>query len=155
MLFAQEKTLRTLRESFLFLWDRIAVIEPRNREVRRLWYTLIMASQRHKQRTYARNRVFSRRGNEKFEPDGVYLLKLVTVTIAGTLWLKFKVPLDIGSLTLSAFPLGLIGGALAVYLWEKRPGNRHIWYAILLIVAIVSYFLPAGILLWQPIKVYT
>ena len=50
-----------------------------------------MASQQHKQRTYARNRVFSRRGNEKFEPDGVYLLKLVTVTIAGTLWLKFKV----------------------------------------------------------------
>ena len=106
-----------------------------------------MASQRHKQRTYARNRVFSRRGNEKFEPDGVYLLKLVTVTIAGTLWLKFKVPLDIGSLTLSAFPLGLIGGSLAVYLWEKRPGNRRIWYAILLVVAIVSYFLPAGILL--------
>jgi len=106
-----------------------------------------MVSQRHKQRTYARNRVFSRRGNEKFEPDGVYLLKLVTVTIAGTLWLKFKVPLNIGNLALSAFPLGLIGGALAVYLWEKRPGNRHIWYAILLIVAIVSYFLPAGILL--------
>ena len=106
-----------------------------------------MVSQRHKQRTYARNRVFSRRGNEKFEPDGVYLLKLVTVTIAGTLWLKFKAPLNIGNLALSAFPLGLIGGALAVYLWEKRPGNRHIWYAILLIVAIVSYFLPAGILL--------
>ena len=106
-----------------------------------------MASRRHKQRTYARNRVFSRRGNEKLEPDGVYLLKLTVIAIAGTLWLKFKMPLVFGGFTISAFPLGLIIGALAVYIWEKHPSDRRIWYAVLLIVAIVSYFLPAGILL--------
>ena len=107
-----------------------------------------MTSSRNKQRTYARNRVFSRRGNEKLnEPDSIYLLKLVLVTIAGTLWLKFKVPLELGGLVMPAFPLGLIAGGLAVYIFEKRPSDRRMWYAVLLVTAIVSYFLPAGILI--------
>lgn len=105
-------------------------------------------SRKHRQRTYARNRIFSRRGNEKMnEPDGVYLLKLVIVVLAGTLWLKFRNPLALGGFVVSALPLGLVAGMLAVYLWEKRPSDRRIWYAILIVVAIVSYFLPAGIVI--------
>jgi hypothetical protein len=52
-----------------------------------------MASQKNKERTYARNRKFSRKGNEKiYERDSTYLLKLVVVILLGTFWLKFSQP---------------------------------------------------------------
>lgn len=105
-------------------------------------------SRKHKQRTYARNRIFSRRGNEKLqEPDSSYLLKLVIVAILGTLWLKFRTPASAGAVVVNALPVGLAAGVLLVHWLETSPMNRKIWYATLLIIAIVSYFLPAGILL--------
>ena len=80
-----------------------------------------MARQKQKRpRTYARNRaaVISRSGNEKiFESDGTYLLKLVAFVLLGTLWLKFSQPI----------------------VW--------IWYAILIVVTIICYFVPAGIVI--------
>lgn len=112
-------------------------------------------SQQNKQtksrpRTYARNRtsVISRRGRENiFESDSTYLLKLVVFVLLGTLWLKFQSPITIGSMPLNGLPIGLLVGLLLVAKFEKYQFNRKIWYAILLVVTIICYFVPAGIVI--------
>ncbi len=107
-----------------------------------------MASAKNKQRTYARNRVFSRRGNENiYESDGTYFLKLIVCLLLGTLWLKFNAPLVVGSAPFTGVPVGLMLGLLLISKFEKFQYNRKIWYAILIIVAVVSYFLPMGIVI--------
>ena len=105
-------------------------------------------STKNKQRTYARNRAVSRRGNPKFfEGDSTYFLKLVIVTLIGTVWLKFQTPLSAGGFVLNALPVGLAIGVLLVRFFEKSPFDRRIWYAMMLLVTIVSYFLPAGLVI--------
>lgn len=106
-----------------------------------------MATKNNKQRTYARNRaLLSRRGNEKIhESDGTYVLKLVLCIVLGSLWIKFQAPLILGGISLNGLPVGLLFGVLLVSQFEKFQYDRKIWYAILILVAIVSYFLPAGI----------
>lgn len=107
-----------------------------------------MASQKNKQRTYARYRAFSRSGRERiYESDGTYILKLVLVVLLGTLWLKFKSPLVIAGVPLHGLPVGMLIGLFAVHWLEKLQFDRKIWYAILIIVTILSYFLPAGIMI--------
>lgn len=81
------------------------------------------------------------------EADGMYLLKLVIVVILGTFWLKFHTPLQRGNILISAVPIGVIAGLMLVKLYEKYQADRKIWYAVLLVVGIVSYFVPAGIIL--------
>lgn len=99
-------------------------------------------------RTYARNREFSRTGREKiYESDGAYLTKLILVILLGSFWLKFESPLIWGELYLHGLPIGLIIGMFLVGKYEHFQSNRKIWYAILLIVTIISYFLPSGIVL--------
>lgn len=105
-----------------------------------------MASKRNKQRTYARNRVFSRRGNEKvYESDGKYFLKLVVIIIFGSLWVKFSTPIMLGAFVFNGVPVGMLAGLLIVSQFEKFQYDRKIWYALLVLVTIVSYFLPMGI----------
>lgn len=106
-------------------------------------------SNKNRERTYARNRTaVSRRGYEKvMETDSTYFLKLVIFTLLGTLWLKFSAPLDVAGITVNALPLGLLLGLLLVKPIEKYQFNRKIWYAVLLLVGIVSYFVPAGIII--------
>ncbi len=107
-----------------------------------------MASHQHKTRTYARNRRFSRKGNEKiYESDRTYILKLVAVILLGTLWLKFQQPFTLAGLTITAFPLGLVLGLFLVNRLEHFQFNRKIWYAILFVITVISYFLPAGIVI--------
>ena len=107
-----------------------------------------MASKRNKQRTYARNRIVSRRGNEKvYESDGKYILKLVLFLLLGTIWLKFAAPLTVAGLVFNGIPVGLFVGLLLVSRLEKFQYDRKIWYAVLIIATIVSYFLPAGIVI--------
>ena len=107
-----------------------------------------MASAKSKQRTYARNRVVSRRGNEKvYESDGTYFLKLVLCVILGTLWLKFAAPITLLGIPLGGVPIGLLFGLLIVSKFERFQYDRKIWYAILILVTITSFFLPAGILI--------
>lgn len=107
-----------------------------------------MATNTRKARTYARNRVFSRRGNEKqYESDGTYFLKLVLCIVLGTIWLKFNQPLSLGPAVFNGLPLGLLVGLFVVSKFEKFQYDRKIWYAILVIVTIVSYFLPSGIII--------
>lgn len=99
-------------------------------------------------RTYARNRQVSRRGYENiYESDGAYLLKLAVVVLLGTLWLKFQSPLVWGAFYLNAIPLGLILGLFLISKYEPFQANRKILYAILLIVAVLTYFFPAGIVI--------
>jgi hypothetical protein len=107
-----------------------------------------MASSKNKQRTYARNRSVSRRGYLKVtESDGQYLLKLVLIILLGTLWLKFATPLTVGPVPLIGVPVGMLFGLLLISRFEKIQYDRKIWYAILLLVTIISYFVPAGIVL--------
>lgn len=107
-----------------------------------------MVTTKNKQRTYARNRVFSRRGNERvYESDGTYFLKLVLCVLLGTLWLKFNSPLILAGLPFGGLPVGMLFGLLVVSRFEKFQYDRKIWYAMLILVAIVSYFLPMGIVL--------
>lgn len=99
-------------------------------------------------RTYARNRSFSRRGREKlFESDSNYFFKLVVVLLLGTLWLKLSHPLPLGPLPLTGIPIGLLLGVLLVHRFEPLQSDRKIWYAILLITTILTYFFPAGIVI--------
>lgn len=99
-------------------------------------------------RTYARNRAVSRRGNTRFtEADGTYFLKLVCVTLLGTLWLKFGEPVYVGAVVLNGIPAGTLLGLVGIHLFETDPFNRKIWYAVLVIVTIISYFVPAGIVI--------
>lgn len=102
----------------------------------------------NKQRTYARNRAFSRKGREKlFESDSQYLLKLVFSVLLGSFWLKFNEPLTVGALTFAAIPLGVFAGLLLVRKFEKYQTDRKIWYAVIIVVGILTYFVPAGIII--------
>lgn len=100
-------------------------------------------------RTYARNRaVISRRGQILMaEPDSTYFLKLVIVVILGTLWIKFAQPMTWQGIPINALPIGLIVGLAGIKLLEKNPFDRKIWFAVLIVIAIISYFVPAGIVL--------
>lgn len=107
-----------------------------------------MSAGKNKQRTYARNRAFSRKGREVIrESDGQFLLKLVLVIILGTLWFKFRLPFEAGGFTFSAIPLGLAVGLLLISRFEKYQYDRKLWYATLIIISVICYFVPAGIVL--------
>lgn len=100
-------------------------------------------------RTYARYRTnISRRGNEKFtESDGVFFLKLVILLVLSSFWVKLSNPLSAGNLIMTGFPLGMLVAFLLIRIYEKRVLNRKIWYSVVLIVTILSYFLPSGVVL--------
>jgi len=101
-------------------------------------------------RTYARNRAasISRRGYEKvFESDGTYFLKLVVFVLLGTFWLKFAQPVTWLGIPLGGIPVGFLVGLILVNRFEKIQADRKIWYAILVVVTIICYFVPAGIVI--------
>lgn len=104
-----------------------------------------MSKQSRKERTYARNRpVVSRRGLENvWESDGVYVLKLVLVTLLGLTWLRLSEPV----FSIAAIPVGGMIGAILVATVEKAQFNRKIMYAVLVITMIISFFLEAGIVI--------
>lgn len=114
-------------------------------------YYLVMAREKQKRpRTYARNRAasVSRRGYEKiFESDGTYFLKLVVFVLLGTFWLKFSQPVSWLGMPFGGFPIGFLVGLILVNRFEKLQTDRKIWYAILVVVTIISYFAPAGIVI--------
>lgn len=98
-------------------------------------------------RTYGRNRPRRRVTERLQEGDGVYFLKLVVVVLLGTLWLKFATPLSWQGVPFAAFPLGALIGFLGIKLLERNQMDRKIWFAVLLVVMIISYFVPAGIVI--------
>ncbi len=84
---------------------------------------------------------------KNFESDGAYFLKLVLVFLLGTFWLKFATPLDVSGAYVPGFPIGFCVGLILIARYEHFQSDRKIWYAILLVSTIVSYFLPAGIVI--------
>ena len=82
-----------------------------------------------------------------FETDSSYFLKLVVFILLGTFWLKFGQPIIIAGLSLQAIPVGMLVGLLLIRQFEKYQADRKIWYAILLVVTIICYFVPAGVLI--------
>ena len=80
------------------------------------------------------------------EPDGVYLLKLVLYVILGSIWVKFADPLYIGMFVLNGFPFGLALGLLFAS-HDHFQIDRKIEFAILIVMTIITYFLPAGIVI--------
>lgn len=81
------------------------------------------------------------------ETDGQYLLKLVLVILLGTLWLKFATPASFGQFQLAALPVGMLFGLVLISQLEHYQTDRKIWYAILIVVSILCYFVPAGIMI--------
>ena len=82
-----------------------------------------------------------------FESDSTYFLKLVVIVLLGTLWLKFADPFMLGGFQFTAIPLGIVLGFLIVRAFEHHQEDRKIWYAVLLVVGVISYFVPAGIVI--------
>lgn len=109
---------------------------------------MVMAQQKQKtnaKKTSSRIAVASRaRYDRVFESDGTYLLKLVTFVLLGTLWLSFKQPVSWMDLPIAGIPVGMLIGLLLVNRFEKHQEDRKIWYAILIIVTLISYFARAG-----------
>lgn len=114
-----------------------------------LWYTVFsMASQtqtNRKLRTYARNR--PKRQRTPAESDSTYFLKLVIYVLLGTFWIKFAQPIEVAGVPFGGVPLGMMVGILIVSQFEKNQANRKIWYAVLLVITIISHFVPAGIVI--------
>ena len=101
-------------------------------------------------RSYARNRpVISRRGLENvWESDGVYVLKLILVTLGGLLWIRLQTPVLLGdAVPIGALPAGSLVVAVLIAWLEKAQFNRKIMYAVLVIVTIIGFFINAGIVL--------
>lgn len=98
-------------------------------------------------RKHVNKTVQTRQTAAVYEPDGVYFLKLVIAVLLGTLWLKFAAPISWNGFVVSALPLGLVMGLLLVNRLEKHQLDRKIFYAILLVVSIISLYVPAGIVI--------
>lgn len=80
------------------------------------------------------------------EADSTYFLKLILYIILGSLWLKLSHPVQIGAFIVNGFPFGLIVGLLFAA-HDHFQIDRKIEYAVLVIVTIVTFFLPAGIVI--------
>lgn len=81
------------------------------------------------------------------ENDSTYFLKLVIVVLLGTLWFKFTQPISWQGIPLGGLPIGTLIGLVGIKLFEKDQLDRKIWYAVLLVVTIICYFVPAGIVI--------
>lgn len=82
---------------------------------------------------------------QKNEPDSVYFLKLVLYVLAGSFWLRFSEPLQIGDWIIGAVPIGLVIGLIFAH-HDHFQLDRKVEYAVLLIATIISFFLPTGII---------
>lgn len=74
------------------------------------------------------------------EVDSVYFLKLVAFLVLGSLWLR--IVLNTGAQI--PIPLGLMLGLLLLR-YERLQLDRKIGYAILLMSAFISFWLPLGL----------
>lgn len=82
-----------------------------------------------------------------FETDGTYFLKLVVFVLLGAFWLRFGTPVTWLGILLQGIPVGLLLGLILVRQFEKIQSDRKIWYAILVIITIISYFYPTGVII--------
>jgi len=82
---------------------------------------------------------------DKPETDSIYFLKLILYILAGSFWLRFGEPIQIGDWMISALPVGLIIGLIFAH-HDHFQLDRKVEYAVLLIATILSFFLPTGII---------
>lgn len=87
-----------------------------------------------------------RKKSKQTETDSAFFLKLVVYVVLGSFWLKFATPLSIGSLVFNGLPVGLLLGVLLAS-HDQFQVDRKIEYAVLIVVTILSYFAPSGILI--------
>lgn len=80
------------------------------------------------------------------ESDGAYFLKIVLYVVLGSFWIKFADPIYLGDLVINALPIGLVLGLIFAS-HDHFQVDRKIEYAVLIIVTILSYFAPSGILI--------
>lgn len=107
-----------------------------------------MSARKNKQRTYARNRFVSRKGNPKYtDSDAVFITKLVVVLLLGSFWVKFQSAASPEHAGLVGLPVGLVLGLFLIWRFEQSPFNRRLWYAIIILATTTSLFLPAGIII--------
>lgn len=107
-----------------------------------------MASTRSKKKTTKIQPDTRRPFRQKIrESDGQFLLKLVLVVIVATVWIKLGQVFYLGPIPVTGIPIGMIAGLVLVERFEDIQEDRKIWYTILVLVAIASYFLPAGIVI--------
>lgn len=106
-------------------------------------------TKRTRARSYARNRAqATTRVKDAFvEADSTYFLKLVCVALIATLWIKLQTPISWQGFPIGALPVGTVVGLIGIRLLEKNPYDRRIWYAVLIIVTIITFFSPAGIII--------
>ena len=81
-----------------------------------------------------------------YSSDSTLFLQLVMFVVLGSFWLKFANPIMIGPFMLSGVPIGLLLGLIFVR-HDRFQIDRKIEYAILIIMTVLSYFLPAGIVI--------
>ncbi len=84
--------------------------------------------------------------NNEQETDSAFLLKVVMYIILASVWIKFQTPIDIGFTAIYGIPVGLFIG-LIVASQDKFQIDRKIEYVLLIVMTIVTYFVPAGIVL--------
>src|SRR5688500_8435275 len=82
-----------------------------------------------------------------FETDGTYFLKLVVFVLLGAFCLKFGTPVTWLGIFLPGIPIGMLLGLILVRQFEKIQSVLKIWYAVLLVVTVVSYFYPTGVVI--------
>lgn len=88
----------------------------------------------------------SKQKQKQTEPDGVYFLKLVLYVVLASMWVKFSDPLLLGGFVVTGLPLGFLVGLLFASR-DHFQVDRKIEYAILVVVAIMTYFVPSGIVI--------
>lgn len=87
-----------------------------------------------------------KRAKVAVEKDSVYFLKIVLYIIAGSLWIRFHEPLQLGDIALHGLPIGLAVGLLFAT-HDHFQVDRKIEYALIIVVTTLSFFLPIGIFL--------
>ncbi|MEK7621323.1 MAG: hypothetical protein AAB395_03130 [Patescibacteria group bacterium] len=84
--------------------------------------------------------------NDEKEEDSSFILKIVIYILLASLWIKFQVPIELGLMTISGLPVGLLVG-LILASQDRFQIDRKIEYVVLFIMTIITYFLPAGIVI--------
>jgi hypothetical protein len=80
------------------------------------------------------------------ETDSAFLLKIVVYILLGSFWIKFQEPVDLVFMGLNGVPIGLFIG-LIIARQDRFQIDRKIEYVVLIVVTIISYFVPAGIVI--------
>jgi len=88
----------------------------------------------------------SSKKGQSTETDSVYFLKLILYMLLGATWIKFAEPLQLGAFQLNGVPVGMLFGIILAS-HDHFAIDRKIEYAILIIMMILTYFLPAGIVI--------